>query len=138
MRYIILLLALLVASPALAVDVAPASSQLGENCIRYTMCDAETTEHSTNACDAGAGNIVANITTKHQLSFDATASTATPFVCMPYLGSAHHATKRSALLASSLTETGYNASASGTFNRVWVACSTITDGNITVTMDACP
>ena len=136
MRNLIALALLLLAGPALA-DATPGSVVLGAGCIRYTMCSAEA--DTTAACDDGSSNLVANITGKHQLGFDASTSTATTFTCMPYLGGAYHATKRNALLAADLSETAPIAAASGTFTRIWVECDTaITGGTVTITMDACP
>lgn len=137
MRLLLLALAVLLAAAQALADSTPASVQIDGDCRRYTMCSAEA--DTTAACDDGTANLTANITGKHLLGFDASASTATTFTCMPYLGSTYHATKKAALLASDLTETSPMASASGTFNRIWIECDTsIAGGTVTITMDACP
>ena len=137
MRYWILALVLLASGPAFA-DATPSAVPVGNTgCLRYTMCSAEA--DTTAACDNASDNLVANISGYHEIGFDSSSSTATTYTCMPYLGSTYHATKKAALLASDLSASAPMASASGTFNRIWIECTTaITGGTVTITMDACP
>ena len=124
---------LLMAGASHAAD-PPETKNLNNGCSRVTICDAST--DTTANCD----DVVAPVEARYTLTFYATQSTATALSCTVYSSdNGYHATRKSEVVGPlSASSSGYAASVSGLFKDIWVECPTITGGNVTITMLACP
>lgn len=106
-------------------------------CVWVTLCDAET--DTTAACDRRGDNIVADVRGRSNHTLFSTQSTATTYSCQIYQSDAgYSATARQQTTATALSASQTVISLSGLFGDVWAECSTITGGNVTITLQSCP
>jgi hypothetical protein len=131
------LLTLLAASVAFA-DTAPPSTRTFANGAQVgKLCDAET---STGDCTS-TDEIVLDLRGKYTVSFWGIQSTATAYTCDVIgsdLGHDGGSGEGQDLTASAITETNQAVFLEGALGYVWINCSTITGGNVTITYIAVP
>ena len=128
-------LVLLMAGSAWA-DVAPETAEYyGSEGALYTMCDAQTTVPAV--CTRDGDQIVLNAAGFSSLTFYAMQTTSTTFSCDIYSRDQSHDTSVEAngfkINVTSLSETQEVITLSGPFSRVWVKCTSIPDGQVTIT-----
>ncbi len=140
-RYILTLAAMLVASSALAADVAPAQLMVyGDGCIQYTMCSAETTA-AAGPCNSGTDDIVLRVGQRSTFTAYTEQSTATTYTCFPYSNDHGFA---SLVASTKMSETPMTPSnrrvhIHGLYDYVWWQCETsIAGGSVTLNMNVCP
>lgn len=141
-KWILATVVALVASQAAAFEQDRDRSFTGTP--TWTLCSAET---DTGVCEQAAGVDYAAVVTGYQsLLFDASQSTATSFTCDLYAGGTGVANSNANDLAAAGTDSAQINSVSmsattemisfsdSVFGVVWVNCSAITGGNVTVTV----
>lgn len=144
------LVALLSAFLSLFSVVRPASADidatmiiLNHACREFYVCAGE--QDTTEACDnqsIPALNIVADMTGFSTISFFAAESTAPTFSCNAFTSAlGYHATQRSQITSAGagteISNTNTLVSISGVFRKVWVECSSIPSGYVTIRATAC-
>ena len=142
MHYLILLLALLVAAPATGADIAAVAVRPApaNGCIKYLLCDDETTASATNACQTSSKNIVAHLAGRYAMTLYATSSdSVTAFSCHLYSSdNGWSATKRQQITTTALSTSQYVVSIDGALEDVWMVCTgTLTNG-VTIHALTCP
>jgi len=133
------LLALLVLLPlAASADTGPTNVRgLTGGAQSGTLCSAETT---TGVC-ISTDEIVLDLRGRWSLSIYGNQSTATAYTCDVISNDIGHdaATGEGQdMTAGALTETNQMVALEGLMGYVWINCSTITGGNVTVTYLAVP
>jgi hypothetical protein len=137
MRLLLFALTLLATSVAFA-DTPPTNvKNLNGGGLAGKLCDAET---STGDCTS-TDEIVLDLRGKYTVSFWGIQSTATAYTCDVIgsdLGHDGGSGEGQDLTASAITETNQAVFLEGALGYVWINCSTITGGNVTITYIAVP
>jgi hypothetical protein len=153
LRRLLLLLALLAPSTALAVsgaDVPPAASSGADGCISYAMCVAESTTGPCDTVHDGTGAVIVlrntartgNFGQGSAITFYAARSTSTTFTCDIYTNdegysAAVAAGDGSVITGARLTQAARVTSISGApLDAIWINCSANSGGTVAVTINA--
>lgn len=139
MRAILGLVPLLLAVPSWA-DVAPELlNRLSDGCATYVICPTTT---STGDCTRGGDEVVLQSHNRSRHFITSHRSTASAYVCdliASDLGHDAGSGDGQDVSATSISETAPTQSyESLNAPYLWVNCSTITGGNVTITDTLCP
>jgi hypothetical protein len=129
-------LLLLLPSLALASDIEPRKTRINNSCWSYAMCVAET--------DTGVG-IRGTDESVHHVGFRAdyvaysTKSTATDYSCDIYTSNEGYngATATDQVNTTSITDEEPVYIMVALLRHLWISCSTITGGNVTIDLEIC-
>ena len=143
-KFIVALAAILASSIAVADTVPELVQDLGKNRKVFKLCDAQA---ATGVCTKNGDEVVLDARGYSSLTFYSTQSTATSVVCTVTHADIGYdaltaAGQTGETVSSNLTQTiemlatGTGDTDAGAHGFVWVNCTTITGGNVTITVIA--
>lgn len=139
-RLVVILLVLFFASPVFA-DADPLQISADAGCKHVTMCAAET---DVGICkrdvDGSDVEIVLDVMGRSGMTFFSLQSTASAYSCDVLAsdrGFDEGAGVAVTINATSLTESSKTITLSGPMLKLWMLCTAITGGNVTVTAVVC-
>lgn len=137
-----------IASAAIAADTDPAvvagggSANDPRSCQMLRLCSAQT---ATGVCTSGGNSLVADVFGRGRMTFYATQGTATAFNCSLRSNTEGH-TAGAATAATVAPEDGTPFLSESQrlrivfapLKKIWIECSSVVGGNLTVDAEVCP
>lgn len=120
-------------------DANPSATDLGMQCFRYVMCNAQTV---TGDCVSNGDEIVVELGTRSTLTAYSLQSNATSYTCNFVHSDRGHDVGFGVGVETTLfqlTETSRSASLTGAlFGHGWWTCPVLADNAVIITMYVCP